>query len=667
MKKTILFIISTFFFYTNIFAEYVEVTNIARYTIRDGAEVQSNSVITAVKFREMNFGEAEENKPVQELGSDNRVGLKAILTMKNMGDKEFYFRTSFSNGIYSNRVKFIVIDILTEEIIELKYNPENKFESLPMTFKSNRSYFIFFEGTDLKNTINVESALFCLDLVSKEDNAVLGCVENTLNIHNPLTFGEHPENEKEQELNKTDGVKILGNLDFPNILKEDVYFTVDVKKDVKFEDVVLKVDDNDDEQIILTYNENLKKYLSQNMNLEGVKKVEAVVKNPIHIGEIEDGEIALELNYNNSKYGEVINKVIYKQDKKILIEKISKATNATIGDLVKYEVIIKNIIDDEKFESFIFTDYLPKGMTLIPNSVKVSDAFSLKDVSNEVGNRVDIKLEVQPSFRNLDKDIETQNITYMARVNVNAKDGKNVNRVSVVGKTVLGQSFGSNVATAEIEIDKDNFHDKGIVFGRVYLDLDDDGLYKDEKDIPVSGVKIFLENGDFAISDRYGKYSIYGVEAVTHTTKVFRNTLPLGLKTKKISNLHSENGESKFLDLKKAQLDRSDFALTLDGTRDLEFIKKILEKRFETLAQDSYELDRAIEGKFLETKSSLGGNKKELDGEKGIIDSGKELDIESIRNTILYENMSVEEKEQEKRKTLTEEWNLIPDHRLEAT
>ncbi|MGL4903903.1 MAG: hypothetical protein ACRC34_00140, partial [Cetobacterium sp.] len=667
MKKAILFIISTFFFYTNVFAEYVEVTNIARYTIRDGAEILSNSVITAVKFREMNFGEAEENKPVQELGSDNRVALKAVLTMKNMGDKEFYFRTSYSNGIYSNRVKFIVIDILTEEIIELKYNPENKFESLPMTFKGNRSYFIFFEGTDLKNTINVESALFCLDLVSKEDNAVLGCVENTLNIHNPLTFGEHPENEKEQELNKTDGVKILGNLDFPNILKEDVYFTVDVKKDVKFEDVVLKVDDNDDEQIILTYNENLKKYLSQNMNLEGVKKVEAVVKNPIHIGEIEDGEIALELNYNNSKYGEVINKVIYKQDKKILIEKISKATNATIGDLVKYEVIIKNIIDDEKFESFIFTDYLPKGMTLIPNSVKVSDAFSLKDVSNEVGNRVDIKLEVQPSFRNLDKDIETQNITYMARVNVNAKDGKNVNRVSVVGKTVLGQSFGSNIATAEIEIDKDNFHDKGIVFGRVYLDLDDDGLYKDEKDIPVSGVKIFLENGDFAISDRYGKYSIYGVEAVTHTTKVFRNTLPLGLKTKKISNLHSENGESKFLDLKKAQLDRSDFALTLDGTRDLEFIKKILEKRFETLAQDSYELDRAIEGKFLETKSSLGGNKKELDGEKGIIDSGKELDIESIRNTILYENMSVEEKEQEKRKTLTEEWNLIPDHRLEAT
>ncbi|MGL5797627.1 MAG: DUF11 domain-containing protein, partial [Cetobacterium sp.] len=522
MKKTILFIISTFFFYTNIFAEYVEVTNIARYTIRDGAEVQSNSVITSVKFREMNFGEAEENNPVQELGSNNRISLKAVLTMKNMGDKELYFRSSYSNGIYANIIKFRIVDELTGETIELSNNPENRFESVPMLFKSNRSYFIFFEGTDLKNTINLKSALFCLDLVSKEDNAILGCVENTLNIYNPLAFTDHPENEKEQELNEKEELKILGKLDFPNLLKENVYFTVDLKKDVKFKEVILKVEDKE-EDVVLEYDPLLKKYLSEDVKLEGVKKVEVVIKNPEYIGDIEDGEIALELNYNNSKYGEVVNKIIYKLDKKMLIEKISKSKNATIGDLVKYEVIIKNSID-ENFENVTFTDYLPKGMTLIPNSVRVSDAFSLKDVSNEVGNRVDIKLEVQPKFRNVEKGIEAEKITYMARVNVNAKDGKNVNRVSVVGKTVLGQSFGSNVATAEINIDKDNFHDKGIIFGRVYLDLDDDGLYKDEKDIPVSGVKIFLENGDFAISDRYGKYSIYGVEAVTHTTKVFRNT-----------------------------------------------------------------------------------------------------------------------------------------------
>ncbi|MGL5984557.1 MAG: hypothetical protein ACRCZ1_04770, partial [Cetobacterium sp.] len=124
MKKTILFIISAFFFYTSIFAEYVEVTNTARYTIRDEEEVLSNSVITAVKFRDLSFGEADVNKPVQELGSENRVALKSILTMKNMGDKQFYFRNHYSNGIYANNTKFIVIDILTEEITVLETNPE---------------------------------------------------------------------------------------------------------------------------------------------------------------------------------------------------------------------------------------------------------------------------------------------------------------------------------------------------------------------------------------------------------------------------------------------------------------------------------------------------------------------------------------------------------------
>ncbi|MGL6130742.1 MAG: hypothetical protein ACRCZ9_03875, partial [Fusobacteriaceae bacterium] len=359
-----------------------------------------------------------------------------------------------------------------------------------------------------------------------------------------------------------------------------------------------------DKEVELHYDQNLKKYFTKNLKLEGVHKVEVFIKNPEYIGDINDSEISLELNYNNLKHGEITNKIKYKEDKKILIEKISKTKSATIGDLVKYEVVIKNIMEEEKFENFTFIDYLPKGMTLVPESVKVSKSFLLKDVSNEDGNRVDIKVELQPEFKVSNKEDKIESITYMARINVNANDGKNINRVNLVGKTSLGQTFDSNIATAEVNIDKDNFYDKGIIFGRVYLDLDDDGLYKYDKDIPVPGVKIFLENGDFAISDRYGKYSIYGVEAVTHIAKIFRHTLPLGLKTKKITNQQSESGESKFADLKKAQLDRNDFALTLDGTRDLEFIKKILEKRYETLAEDSYELDRAIEGKFLEAKTS---------------------------------------------------------------
>ncbi|MGL6066699.1 MAG: DUF11 domain-containing protein [Cetobacterium sp.] len=658
MRNKILVIISTLFFYClNIFAGQVEVENTALYTVNGSEKNFSNSVITSVIYKVMDFGEYEENQPEQDLGEDGEIHLHAILTMKNMSDKRFFFRSRYSDRVYAEEVKFVVFDLSTGEKIELQNNPDNNLESSTMLFKSNRSYLIFFTGVKLKNTINLKSALFSLDLVSEDGNAILGSVDNTLYIDNHLKLTEHEENISEQEFSKDGSLKIIGELDLKNILKEDIYFTADLKDKVKFSDVYLKFDDK---SIKLEYDEKTKKYYSENLILQGIKKVELDIQNPEFIGDKEKGEIALEVNNNNIKHGEIINNVIYKQDKKMLIEKISKSKTASIGDLVKYEVIIKNSID-EKFSEVVFTDFLPKGMTLLKESVKVSNGFILKDVSDEHANRVDITLEVQNSHRS----VETEKITYLARVNMNVKDGKNINRVSAMGETILGQNFRSNVATAEITIDKDNFYDKGIIFGRVYFDKDNDGLYKEKSDIPVSGVKIFLENGDFAITDRYGKYSIYGVEAITHTTKIYKHTLPLGLKTKNISNLQSENGDSRFVDLKKSQLDRSDFALTLDGTRDLKFIKKIIEKRYEKLAEDDYEIDRVIDGKFLDAKKS--SPKTELSSEKGVINSGKELDIESIRNSVLYENIKTEEKEFQKKKTLIEEWNLIPDYNLEST
>ena len=657
MKKLVVVIVSSLFICLALFASSdFEVINIARYTIRDGNGISSNEVITAVKYQDIDFTENSENIKNQTLTAANKIFLKADLMVWGTTDRNFYFRSTFSNSMYANKIKFTVIDLSTGEVVELGNNESNHFESSSFLFKGNRKYMIFLEAEDIKNTINLESALFSLQLVKKEDNAVLGSVTNKLLIKNDLKLKVAPENDSEQEFDKNEDLSVLGTLKLDNLLKEDIYFTVDLDKNVDFSTVELYIDG---EKIKLIYDEVLKKYKTEDLNYDGEKKVELYIRGAKHIGAIEKGSIALEVNYNGKKYDEIRNSVIYKKDQNILIEKISKTASASIGDLVKYEVIIKNDLD-EQFYEIEFIDILPKGMDFIENSVKVPENFVLEKVEKRSGNEIHIKLKV----KNKTKSLESEKLVYMARVNVNAKDGKNVNRVTMVGKTNLEQVFTSNIATAEVKIDKDNFYDKGIVIGKVYLDLDDDGLFDEEKDIPVSGVKIFLENGDFAISDRFGKYSIYGVEALTHVAKVYRNTLPLGTKTKKISNLHSENGESRFIDLKKAELGKADFALTLDGSRDLEFVKKILEKRYEVLAQKNYELDRAIERKFLEQKKL--GSRNELSGERGVIDSAQELDIESIRSMVLYENLTVEEKEAEEKKTLVEEWNLIPDHRLEA-
>jgi len=655
MKILITIITSLLFFYINILGDEIKIINIAGYKIKN-IEVFSNSVITDINYGDIDFKEDESNIPKQNLTESNSVFLYGLLNINTSDSRELILKTTYSNDIYPKLVKFTIIDLLTNEIIYLENDKDNHLNSVSFKFKGNRKYLIFTEYFELKNTINLESALFSLVLTSKDDNAVLGFITNTLLIDNPLKFSEHIENISEQEFDKEKELKIVGNLDFKNLLKEEVFFTIDLGKNIKFTSVEVFIDG---ELVEVYYNEIIKKYQTKNVILKGIKKVEVNIKNPEYIGDVNSSDLKLELNYNNQIYGVIKNKINYKKDQNILIEKISKNATATIGDLVKYEVIFKNTLN-EKFESLVLIDSLPRGMSLLEDSIKTSNSFILEKISKNSGNQIYIKLKT----RGTREAIEGEKITYLVRVNSNVKNGKNINTVSMSGKNLLGQTLKSNVATAEVEIEKDNFYDKGVIVGKVFIDLDDDNLFKEGIDLEVPGVKIFLENGDFATTDRYGKYSIYGVDALTHTAKVFKNTLPLGTKTKKISSVYSENGESRFVDLKKAQLDRSDFVLTLDGSRDLELIKKGIQKRFEKLAQDSYEMDRSIENKFLEQKKL--GLKKELSVQGGILDNNKELDIESIRAEVLHENIQKDSLENSvESKSLKDQWNLIPDNELE--
>ena len=113
----------------------------------------------------------------------------------------------------------------------------------------------------------------------------------------------------------------------------------------------------------------------------------------------------------------------------------------------------------------------------------------------------------------------------------------------------------------------------------IYLDLDLDNKYDSKKDKVIPGVKIFLENGDFAITDENGKYSIFGEDATTHIAKIDRKSLIKGIKGVKLTSKHSENGESQFVDLKKSQLYTANFAFQLEKDIDSENILKKIETR----------------------------------------------------------------------------------------
>ncbi|WP_410039699.1 SdrD B-like domain-containing protein, partial [Listeria monocytogenes] len=105
----------------------------------------------------------------------------------------------------------------------------------------------------------------------------------------------------------------------------------------------------------------------------------------------------------------------------------------------------------------------------------------------------------------------------------------------------------------------------GIIIGKVYADLNRDGIQqKAQNELGVAGVRLYLEDGTFVVTDSEGKYSVYGMKAKTHVIKLDRTTLPRGVELVEQSNRNAGDPGSRFVDLKFGELHRADFAIT-DG------------------------------------------------------------------------------------------------------
>ena len=102
----------------------------------------------------------------------------------------------------------------------------------------------------------------------------------------------------------------------------------------------------------------------------------------------------------------------------------------------------------------------------------------------------------------------------------------------------------------------------GIIIGKVYHDINRDGIQqKDEGELGVAGVRLYMENGNFIVTDPEGKYNFYGVSAKTHVLKVDRTTLPRATELVIQSNRNAGDAGSRFVDLKYGELHRADFGI----------------------------------------------------------------------------------------------------------
>lgn len=230
----------------------------------------------------------------------------------------------------------------------------------------------------------------------------------------------------------------------------------------------------------------------------------------------------------------------------LTVQKVANRSTAEVGDFVDYTVTVRNVMAVPLHQVMV-RDALPAGFVYVGGTARLAGQAT-PDPDGAPGPQL--------AFNAGRIEAGSQVVlTYRLRVGPGSQNGTGINTAQAAGQGVT-----SNRATARVLVLGGVFSSDGYVIGKVYADCSRNGL-QDAGEPGIPGVRIYLEDGTYAITDEEGKYSLYGLSPRTHVAKVDATTLPAGATLRVLDNRNARDAGSRFVDLKNGELHKADFAI----------------------------------------------------------------------------------------------------------
>ncbi|HYM82234.1 MAG TPA: hypothetical protein VEY91_12595 [Candidatus Limnocylindria bacterium] len=230
----------------------------------------------------------------------------------------------------------------------------------------------------------------------------------------------------------------------------------------------------------------------------------------------------------------------------LFVDKSAGRSVVEIGDELEYTVQVANR-SDTGIPEVTLVDALPLGFAYVTTTAR-RDGQRIPDPAGGSGPRLAFALgALGPNA--------SATVRYRIRVGPAALDGDGLNRA-----WAEADPFISNVASARVALSAGVFVDEGTIVGTVFLDRDGDRRHG-ASDPGVPGVRLYLDDGTFAVTDAEGQYSFYGLSPRTHALKPDDLTLPPGARLAAVGHRQGEGASVRFVDLQRGDLQRADFAL----------------------------------------------------------------------------------------------------------
>jgi uncharacterized repeat protein (TIGR01451 family) len=231
------------------------------------------------------------------------------------------------------------------------------------------------------------------------------------------------------------------------------------------------------------------------------------------------------------------------------LEKTASRADAEVGDFVDYTIRIHNTAEID-LSGVKVIDELPAGFSLVPGTVRL-DGVAVADPDGLRG----------PSLTFAAGTIGAKGesvLRYRVRIGAGALQGDGINRAHATSEAPA--AFTSTVAAAKVKVSAGVFSEKAYIVGSIFADCDGDKL-KGALEPGVPGVRVYLEDGSYAVTDADGRYSFADLRPRTHVAKVDLSTLPQGAALAILGNRNAGDAGSRFVDLHDGELGKADFAI----------------------------------------------------------------------------------------------------------
>jgi uncharacterized repeat protein (TIGR01451 family) len=230
----------------------------------------------------------------------------------------------------------------------------------------------------------------------------------------------------------------------------------------------------------------------------------------------------------------------------LILTKTTSTTTAVRGDIVQYRIRVRNPDRTRNSGAVTVTDILPNAIRYRVNSMRYNGTLITPTIEAD-GSRFSVNLPALAAN-------QTGQLTYLAEVRQDARPGDAINLASARDN----RGASSETADAIIKITRDGISERYTIIGRIT----DGGCTLDpRKAAGIGGIRVMLEDGSYAITDKDGRYHFEGVVPGIHVVQVDPSTFPLDQAPVDCARNTRSAGSaiSRFVEGRGGSLKRADF------------------------------------------------------------------------------------------------------------